>query len=275
MYKIIEKEIFSENVIKLVIEAPEISRSRKPGHFVIVRIDEKGERIPLTIAGADEKKGTITLIIQRVGVTSYKLTDLNPGDYIRDVAGPLGKATHISKAGTVLCAGGGVGVAPMLPIVEGFKKAGNRIVTVIAARSKDLVILEEQVRLFSDELIIMTDDGSYGTKGLVTHGMEEVIKREKVDLSVVIGPAIMMKFASQLTRKYNIPTVASLNTIMVDGTGMCGACRCSVDGKTRFVCVDGPEFDAHSVDFDEMLQRLGAYQEKELETFQEYLKTRS
>lgn len=275
MYKIVEKEIFSENVIKLVIEAPEIARSRKPGHFVIVRIDEKGERIPLTIAGADEKKGTITLIIQRVGVTSWKLTDLKPGDFIRDVAGPLGRATHIEKVGTVLCAGGGVGVAPLLPIVEGFKKAGNRIVTVIAARSKDLVILEEQIRHYSDEVIIMTDDGSYGNKGLVTHGMEEVIKREKVDMSVVIGPAVMMKFASQLTKKYNIPTVASLNTIMVDGTGMCGACRCTVDGKTRFVCVDGPEFDAHSVDFDEMLQRLGAYKDKEVEAYQEYLKTRS
>jgi len=273
MYKIVEKEIFSENVIKLVIEAPEISRSRKPGHFVIVRIDEKGERIPLTISDADEKEGTITLIIQRVGVTSRKLTDLKQGDFIRDVAGPLGKATHIEKVGTVLCAGGGVGVAPLLPIVEGFKKAGNRIVTVIAARSKDLVILEEQIRKYSDEVIIMTDDGSYGIKGLVTHGMEEVIKREKVDMSVVIGPAVMMKFASLLTKKYNIPTVASLNTIMVDGTGMCGACRCSVDGKTRFVCVDGPEFDAHSVDFDEMLQRLGAYKDKELEAYQEYLKT--
>jgi ferredoxin/flavodoxin---NADP+ reductase len=275
MYKIIEKEIFSENVIKLVIEAPEISRSRKPGHFVIVRVDEKGERIPLTIAGADKERGTISLIIQRVGITSCKLTDLNSGDYILDVAGPLGKATHIEKVGTVLCAGGGVGVAPLLPIVEGFKKAGNRIVTVLAARSKDLIILEEQMRQSSDELIIMTDDGSYGIKGLVTHGMEEVIKREKVNLSVVIGPAVMMKFASQLTKKYNIPTVASLNTIMVDGTGMCGACRCSVDGKTRFVCVDGPEFDAHSVDFDEMLQRLGAYKDQETEAYQGYLKTRS
>lgn len=275
MNRIKEKEIFSENVIKLVIEAPEISRSRKPGHFVIVRIDEKGERIPLTISGADEKKGTITLIIQRVGATSCKLTDLNPGDFIRDVAGPLGKATHISKVGTVLCAGGGVGVAPLLPIVEGFKKAGNRIVTVIAARSKDLIILEDQVRLYSDELIVMTDDGSYGNKGLVTNGMEEVIKSEKVNMSVVIGPAIMMKFAGMLTKKYNIPTVASLNTIMVDGTGMCGACRCSVDGKTKFVCVDGPEFDAHSVDFDEMLQRLVAYKDQEVKAYQEYLKIRS
>ena len=275
MYKIVEKEIFSENVIRLVVEAPEISRSRKPGHFVIVRIDEKGERIPLTISSADEKKGTITLIIQRVGVTSSKLTDLKPGDYIRDVAGPLGKATHIEKAGTVLCAGGGVGVAPLLPIVEGFKKAGNRIITVLAARSKELIILEKQIRQFSDEVIIMTDDGSYGKKGLVTYGMEEVIKREKVNMAIVIGPAIMMKFASMLTKKYNIPTVASLNTIMVDGTGMCGACRCTVDGKTRFVCVDGPEFDAHSVDFDEMLQRLSGYRDKESEAFQEYLKARS
>ena len=275
MYKIVEKEIFSENVIKLVVEAPEISRSRKPGHFVIVRIDEKGERIPLTISSADEKNGTITLIIQRVGVTSSKLTDLKPGDYIRDVAGPLGKATHIEKAGTVLCAGGGVGVAPLLPIVEGYKKAGNRIITVLAARSKELIILEDQIRQYSDEVIIMTDDGSYGNKGLVTYGMEEVIKRENVNMAIVIGPAIMMKFASMLTKKYNIPTVASLNTIMVDGTGMCGACRCTVDGKTRFVCVDGPEFDAHSVDFDEMLHRLGGYKEKESEAYQEYLKARS
>ena len=275
MYRIVDKEAFSANVIKLVIEAPEISRARKPGHFVIVRVDDKGERIPLTIAGGDEKNGTITLIIQRVGVTSCRLTDLNTGDFILDVAGPLGKATHIEKVGTVLCAGGGVGVAPLLPIVEGFKKAGNRIVTVLAARSKELIILENQMRESSDEVIIMTDDGSYGSKGLVTHGMEEVIRREKVDMSVVIGPAVMMKFATMLTKKYNIPTIASLNTIMVDGTGMCGACRCTVDGKTRFVCVDGPEFDGHSVDFDEMLQRLGAYKEKEMIAYQEYLNARS
>ncbi|MDX2442817.1 MAG: sulfide/dihydroorotate dehydrogenase-like FAD/NAD-binding protein [Bacteroidales bacterium] len=273
MNKIVEKEFFSENVIKLVLEAPEIAKSRKPGHFVIIRVDEKGERIPLTIAGADEKKGTITLIIQRVGVSSFKLTELNVGDSIEDVAGPMGLPTHIEKVGTVLCAGGGVGVAPLLPIVEGLKKAGNRIITVLAARNKDLVILEDQMRAHSDELIIMTDDGSYGQKGLVTHGMEEVIKREKVDMSVVIGPAVMMKFAALTTKKYNIPTMASLNTIMVDGTGMCGACRVTVDGKTRFVCVDGPEFDAHKVDFDQMLQRLGAYKDIELEAFEEYTKT--
>jgi NAD(P)H-flavin reductase len=273
MNKIVEKEFFSENVAKLVIEAPEIAVSRKPGHFVIIRIDEKGERIPLTIASSDSKKGTITLVIQKVGVTSAKMLALEVGDVIRDVVGPLGEATHIEKVGTVLCAGGGVGVAPLLPIVEGFKKAGNRVITVLAARSKDLVILEEQMREFSDEVIIMTDDGSYGTKGLVTHGMEEVINREKVNLSVVIGPAIMMKFAALTTKKYNIKTYASLNTIMVDGTGMCGACRITVGGKTKFVCVDGPEFDAHQVDFDQMMSRLGAYKEQEMEAYENYLKT--
>ncbi len=273
MNKIVEKEFFSENVAKLVIEAPEIAVSRKPGHFVIIRIDEKGERIPLTIASSDSEKGTITLVIQKVGVTSAKMLALEAGDFIRDVVGPLGEATHIEKIGTVLCAGGGVGVAPLLPIVEGFKKAGNRVITVLAARSKDLVILEEQMREFSDEVIIMTDDGSYGTKGLVTHGMEEVINREKVNLSVVIGPAIMMKFAALTTKKYNIKTYASLNTIMVDGTGMCGACRITVGGKTKFVCVDGPEFDAHEVDFDQMMSRLGAYKEQEMEAYENYLKT--
>ena len=273
MNKIVEKEFFSENVAKLVIEAPEIAVSRKPGHFVIIRIDEKGERIPLTIASSDSEKGTITLVIQKVGVTSAKMLALEAGDVIRDVVGPLGEATHIEKIGTVLCAGGGVGVAPLLPIVEGFKKAGNRVITVLAARSKDLVILEEQMREFSDEVIIMTDDGSYGTKGLVTHGMEEVINREKVNLSVVIGPAIMMKFAALTTKKYNIKTYASLNTIMVDGTGMCGACRITVGGKTKFVCVDGPEFDAHEVDFDQMMSRLGAYKEQEMEAYENYLKT--
>ncbi len=273
MSKILEKEFFSKNVVKLVLEAPEIAKTRKPGHFVIIRIDEKGERIPLTISSADEKKGTITLVIQKVGVTSAKLCNMNVGDVIMDVVGPLGTATHIEKVGTVLCAGGGVGVAPMLPIVEGLKKAGNRVITILAARSKDLIILEDQMREYSDEVIVMTDDGSYGKKGLVTAGMEEVINREKVDLCFVIGPAIMMKFGALTTKKYNIPTVASLNTIMVDGTGMCGACRVHIGGKTRFVCVDGPEFDAHQVDFDEMMTRLGAYKDQEYEAYQKYLQT--
>ncbi|PLX02365.1 MAG: ferredoxin-NADP reductase [Marinilabiliales bacterium] len=273
MSKILEKEYFSKNVVKLVLDAPEIAKSRKPGHFVIIKIGDKGERIPLTIASSDVEKGTITLVVQKVGVTSAKLLNLEVGEEVTDVVGPLGEATHIEKVGTVLCAGGGVGVAPLLPIVEGFKKAGNRVITVLAARTKDLVILEEQMREFSDEVIIMTDDGSYGTKGLVTMGMEEVIDREKVDLSVVIGPAIMMKFASLTTKKYNIKTYASLNTIMVDGTGMCGACRISVGGKTKFVCVDGPEFDAHQVDFDQMLMRLGAYKDQEYAAYQKYLET--
>ena len=273
MNKIIEKELFSENVCKFVVEAPEIAIARKPGNFIILRLDKKGERIPLTIASADTEKGTITLVVQRVGVTTAKMLNMNEGDSILDIAGPLGKPTHIEKVGTVLCAGGGVGIAPLLPIVEGFKNAGNRVVSVLAARSKDLIILEKEMREFSDELIIMTDDGSYGKKGLVTQGMEEVITREKVDLSVVIGPAIMMKFAALTTKKYNIKTYASLNTIMVDGTGMCGACRVSVGGKTRFVCIDGPEFDAHEVDFDEMMQRLGAFKEQETEAYERYLKT--
>ncbi|MCU6769351.1 sulfide/dihydroorotate dehydrogenase-like FAD/NAD-binding protein [Barnesiella propionica] len=259
MNKIIAKEHFSEKVVKLVVEAPLIAKSRRAGHFVIVRVGEKGERIPLTIAEADIEKGTITLVVQAIGKSSSKLCALNPGDHITDVVGPLGQATHVEKLGTVVCCGGGVGVAPLLPIVEAFKKAGNRVITVLAARTKELVILEEQMKKYSDEVIVMTDDGSYGRKGLVTQGVEDVINREKVDLCVTIGPAVMMKFVSLLTQKYNVPTMASLNTIMVDGTGMCGACRITVGGKTKFVCIDGPEFDAHQVDFDEMLMRLSSY----------------
>ncbi len=268
--KIVGKEYFSENVVRLEVEAPLIAKSRKAGHFVIVRVDEKGERIPLTIAGADVEKGTITLVIQKIGVSSTKVCSLNVGDELLDVVGPLGKATHIEKFGTVVCACGGVGTAPMLPIVEALKKAGNKVITVLAARTKSLIILEEQIRKFSDEVIIMTDDGSYGTQGLVTNGVESVILREKVDKCITIGPAIMMKFVSLLTKKYEVPTLASLNTIMVDGTGMCGACRITVDGKTKFVCVDGPEFDAHQVDFNEMLMRLGAYKAQEVEAFETY-----
>jgi NAD(P)H-flavin reductase len=271
MNRIIEKEYFSEAVVRLVVETTHIAKSRKAGHFVIVKTGEKGERIPLTIAAADVGKGTITLIIQKVGVTSSKICELEVGEEITDVVGPLGKPTHIEKVGTVLASGGGVGVAPLLPIVKAFKQAGNRVITVLAARKKELIILEEQMRQHSDEVIIMTDDGSYGRQGLVTHGMEEVILREKVDLAVTVGPAIMMKFATLLTGKYNIPTVASLNTLMVDGTGMCGACRVSVGGETRFVCVDGPEFDAHEVDFDEMLLRLDSYKPSEAEAYEHYL----
>lgn len=271
MNKIISKEHFSENVVKLEIEAPLIAKSRRAGHFVIVRVGEKGERIPLTIAGSDLEKGTITLVVQKMGVSSTKLCNLNVGDYVTDVVGPLGKATHIENFGTVVCACGGVGTAPMLPIVEALKKAGNKVISVLAARTKDLIILEEEMRKFSDEVIIMTDDGSYGTQGLVTNGVEGVINREKVDMCVTIGPAIMMKFVSLLTKKYEIPTVASLNTIMVDGTGMCGACRVTVGDETKFVCVDGPEFDAHQVNFDEMMMRLGAYREQEQAAMAAYI----
>ena len=270
MNKIISKTRFSEKVFKFEVEAPLIAKARKAGHFVIVRVGDKGERMPLTIAGADPVKGTITLVVQEVGLSSTKLCNLNEGDYITDVVGPLGKATHIENFGTVVCAGGGVGVAPMLPIIEALKAAGNRVVSVLAGRTKELIILEDEVRKHSDEVIIMTDDGSYGQKGLVTAGIESVIQREKVDKCFAIGPAVMMKFCCLLTKKYNIPTDVSLNTIMVDGTGMCGACRITVGGKTRFVCVDGPEFDGHEVDFDEMLKRMGAFKKEEVEEFERW-----
>lgn len=256
MNKILEKKHFSEKVVQLVVEAPLIAHSRRPGHFVIVICDEKGERIPLTIADADEKRGTITLVVQAVGDSTAAICAKEPGEYLHDVVGPLGRATAIAPYGTVVCCGGGVGVAPLLPILKAMKAAGNKVISILAARTKDLIILEDEVRKHSDEVIIMTDDGSYGEKGLVTNGLEKVIAREKVDLVCTDRAGVMMKFVSLLTRKYDVPTICSLNTIMVDGTGMCGACRVTVGGKMRFVCVDGPEFDAHQVDFDEMIMRL-------------------
>lgn len=273
MNKIITKTQLSEKVFKFIIEAPLIARSRKAGHFVIVRVGDKGERVPLTISEADIQKGTITLIVQRTGLSTNKLCNLNEGEYITDVVGPLGQPTHIENFGTVICAGGGVGIAPLLPIVQALKKTGNKVISVLAGRSKELIILEDEIRKSSDEVIIMTDDGSYGKKGLVTAGIEEIILREKVDKCFCIGPTIMMKFVCLLTKKYNIPTDVSLNTIMVDGTGMCGACRVSIDGKTKFVCVDGPEFDGHQVDFDEMMKRMTAYKGEELEEMNDYQNT--
>ena len=270
MAKIISKRFFSENVAELVLEAPLIARSRKAGHFVMVRVDEHSERMPLTIADADTERGTITLVVQRIGVSSTKLVALEAGDEVANLVGPLGKATTIKPFGTVVCACGGVGAAPMLPIARALKEAGNRVITVLAARTAELIILREQLAAVSDELIIMTDDGSLGQKGLVTMGVEQVIQREQVDKCITIGPAIMMKFVALTTKKYNIPTEASLNTIMVDGTGMCGACRVTVGGKTKFVCVDGPEFDAHAVDFDEMLSRLRQYTVEEKTAYEEY-----
>lgn len=270
MAKIISKRFFSENVAELVLEAPLIARSRRAGHFVMVRVDEHSERMPLTIADADTERGTITLVVQRMGVSSSKLVALEPGDEVANLVGPLGKATTIKHFGTVVCACGGVGAAPMLPIARALKEAGNRVITVLAARTAELIILREQLAAVSDEMIIMTDDGSLGQKGLVTMGVEQVIQREKVDKCITIGPAIMMKFVALTTKKYDIPTEASLNTIMVDGTGMCGACRVTVGGKTKFVCVDGPEFDAHAVDFDEMLARLRQYTTEEKNAYENY-----
>ena len=271
MYKIVRKQFFSENVAELEVEAPLIARSRKAGHFVIVRVDKQGERMPLTISSADVERGSITLVVQRIGVSSAKLASMEVGEVLADVVGPLGRATRIEKYGTVVCACGGVGAAPMLPIAQAMKAAGNRVVTVLAARTAELIILREQLEAVSDEVIVMTDDGSMGSKGLITQGVEQVVQREQVDKCITIGPAIMMKFVALTTKKYAIPTEASLNTIMVDGTGMCGACRVTVGGKTKFVCVDGPEFDAHEVNFDEMLARLKSYKAEEAEAYERYL----
>lgn len=271
MNKVISKRFFSENVAELVIEAPLIAQARRAGHFVIVRVDEHSERMPLTISNADTKAGTITLVVQRIGVSSHKLCALNPGEFVHDVVGPLGRATHIAHYGTVICACGGVGAAPMLPIAEALHRAGNRVITILAARNKDLIILKDELTAVSDELIVMTDDGSMGKQGVVTVGIDEVVAREKVDKCVAIGPAIMMKFCALTTKKYEIPTEASLNTIMVDGTGMCGACRVTVGGTTKFVCVDGPEFDAHQVDWDEMMMRMRAYKNEETAAFNAYM----
>ena len=270
MNKILSKKFFSDNVAELIVEAPLIARSRRAGHFVIIRVDANSERVPLTIAGADIEKGTITLVVQQVGASTHKLLAMEPGECLHDIVGPLGRATRIEKYGTVVCACGGVGAAPMLPIAEALKKAGNKVITVLAARNKDLLILQEELAQWSDEIIIMTDDGSAGQQGVVTVGVEQVINREQVDKCITIGPAIMMKFVALTTAKYNIPTEASLNTIMVDGTGMCGACRVTVHGKTKFVCVDGPEFDAHSVDWNEMLSRMKSYKAEEAEALRAY-----
>ena len=270
MNKIISKKFFSPNVAELIVEAPLIARSRRAGHFVIIRVDANSERVPLTIAGADIEKGTITLVVQQVGASTHKLLAMNPGDCLHDIVGPLGRATRIENYGTVVCACGGVGAAPMLPIAQALKKAGNKVITVLAARNKDLIILKDELAQWSDELIVMTDDGSMGKQGVVTVGVEEVINRETINKCITIGPAIMMKFVALTTAKYNIPTEASLNTIMVDGTGMCGACRVTVGGKTKFVCVDGPEFDAHEVDWTEMLSRMKSYKAEEAAALEAY-----
>ena len=271
-YRIVNKSQLSENVFRIDVEAPLVAQARKAGQFVIVSPEaEAGERIPLTIAGADQEKGTIRLIFQRVGKTTAQMAEIPKGGSLGYVAGPLGRPTHIEKFGTVVCVGGGIGVAPLLPIAEAMKDAGNTVVSILGARTKDLLILEEQFTSLSDESIIVTDDGSYGRKALVTEPLQEVCARSpKPDLAVAIGPAIMMKFCCEVTRRYGVPTQVSLNTIMVDGTGMCGGCRVEVGGQTRFVCVDGPEFDGHQVNFDLMMRRMDAYKDLEKRALQQY-----
>ncbi|MHC4396515.1 MAG: sulfide/dihydroorotate dehydrogenase-like FAD/NAD-binding protein [Planctomycetota bacterium] len=275
-HKIVSKKQLSENVFTAEIEADLIARARKPGQFVILSINnDYSERIPLTIAGADAEKGTLTLIWQRVGKTSAELADMQAGDEIGNVVGPLGKPTHVEKAGSVVCVGGGIGNAPLLPIAKALKEAGNEVISILGARSKDMLILEEEFSEISDELIITTDDGSYGRKALVTEPLQEVCQRkEKPAQAFVIGPAIMMKFCCAVTKQFGVPTQVSLNTIMVDGTGMCGGCRVEIDGEPKFVCVDGPEFDGHKVNFDLMMKRLDAYKVQEQRAHEEYKKHR-
>jgi ferredoxin/flavodoxin---NADP+ reductase len=266
--KILDKKQLSPDVFQITVLAPMIAQERQAGQFIILQVDEWGERIPLTIADYDEKEGAITLIFQVVGQTTVLLSKLNVGDSIANLVGPLGKPTHIEKFGTVVCVGGGIGVAPMHPIAKAMKQAGNKVIIIMGARNKSLLIMEDTMKKIADELIICTDDGSYGQKALVTAPLKELCERpEKPNLVVAIGPPIMMKFCAETTRPYKVPTVVSLNTIMVDGTGMCGGCRVSVGGKTKFVCVDGPEFDGHLVDFDNMMNRLRTYSDLEKDNF--------
>jgi ferredoxin--NADP+ reductase len=273
-HRILSKKQLSEDVFSAEIEAPLIARARKPGQFVILSINnEYSERIPLTIADADSQKGTISLIWQRVGKTTTELSDLQQGSVIANITGPLGNPTHIENFGTVVCVGGGIGNAPLLPIAEALKKADNQVISIIGARTKSLLILEDRFARISDELIVTTDDGSYGRKALVTEPLKEVcIRPEKPSQAFIIGPAIMMKFCCEATKQFNIPTQVSLNTIMVDGTGMCGGCRVEIDGKPKFVCVDGPEFDGHKVNFDLMIKRLNAYKDLEQKAHEQYKK---
>jgi ferredoxin--NADP+ reductase len=253
------------------LEAPKIAVKRKPGQFIILRLNETGERVPFTISDGDPARGTITLVYQVVGKTTAQMAALKPGDSIMDVVGPLGKPTHLEKMGTVCCIGGGTGIAIAYPIAKGLRAAGNTVLSILGARTKDLLFYEKEVRAISDELLVCTDDGSYGQKGLVTQMLKQLIDRgEQLKLVVAIGPVPMMKFVAKMTKEYNIPTIVSLNPIMIDGSGMCGGCRVSVGGATKFVCVDGPEFDAHQVDFELLTKRLASYREKESESYERY-----
>jgi len=274
--KILVKEQLSENVFKMVLESPKIAQKRKAGQFVVLRIHEEGERVPLTIADADSSKGTVTIIFQVVGKSTGHLADLNAGDEILDLVGPLGKPTHIEKVGTVACIGGGVGIAPVYPITQALKNAGNHIISIIGARTKDLLIMEDEMKAVSDEYVAATDDGSYGFHGFVSQALESkyLLTGKKIDEVVAIGPVPMMRAVCDTTKKYNVPTVVSLNSVMVDATGMCGACRVSVGGKTRFVCVDGPEFDGHQVDFRQLMDRQKIYLGEEKECYDHYCSCR-
>jgi ferredoxin--NADP+ reductase len=265
MHKILSKKQLSAEVFEMTVEAPLIARARKAGQFIILQIDtDWGERIPLTIADADNQAGTITIVFQTTGATTHKLGAKNPGDYIENILGPLGNPTHIEKFGSVVCVGGGIGAAPLYPIVQAMKNAGNKVTVIIGGRTKDLIIFEDRMRKYADEVIIITDDGSYGRKGLVTEPLKELCQQNpRPDMSVSIGPPIMMKFCEKTTAEFDVPIMVSLNTIMIDGTGMCGGCRVTVGGETKFVCVDGPEFDGHKVDFENMMLRMRAFKERE------------
>ena len=266
MFKIIEKKQLSADVFYMKVNAPEIARNRKAGQFVLVQIDvDYGERIPLTIADANAEEGWLVLVFQAVGATTLKLSRKNEGDEIAAILGPLGNPTHIEKKGTVVCVGGGIGVAPLHPIVQAHKAAGNKVIVIMGARNKDLIIFEDEMRALADELYLMTDDGSAGEKGLVTEPLKKLCESQKIDEVVAIGPPIMMKFCAATTEPFKVPTTVSLNTIMIDGTGMCGGCRVTIGGKTKFVCVDGPEFDGHQVDWANMMMRMKAFKEREAE----------
>jgi len=271
LFRIVKKRELAENVDEFVIEAPLIAKKAKPGQFVIIRVNAKGERIPLTIADKDPEAGTITLMVQRVGKSTYHLSCFDEGNSIRDVVGPLGKPTHIEKWGHVVAVGGGLGLAPIHHIAQGVKEAGNELTVIMGFRRKDLIFWEERMEILADRVIVTTNDGSYGMKGLVTDALKNLLDSgTKVDMVICAGPVPMMKAVADLTRDYGIPTVASLNPIMVDGTGMCGACRVTVGGEVKFACVDGPEFDAHQVDFDELMNRLQMFREKEKEAMEEF-----
>jgi len=267
MHKIVRREEMANgNVILNEIEAPYIARKAKPGQFVILKADERGERIPLTMAESDPERGTITVIYKVVGKSTELFKNLVEGDSYQDAVGPLGQPTHLETVGTVACVGGGTGVAVLYPITRGLKRAGNRVISIIGARTADRIILEEEMRAVSDELFVCTDDGTRGHHGFVTEILKKVLEEETLNLAVAVGPVLMMKLVSEMTRPYGVKTIVSLNPIMIDGTGMCGGCRVLVDGENKFACVDGPEFDGHKVDFDQLIQRLGAYESEERES---------